>query len=585
MGASATGIDVHCHVFNARDLPVPGFILHVLLEEYQGVLDLPLGPFVTMLALIVDLGSRGADAEIAALQEGGERPFAVPAPPRNLRDKAHDAALAMLSSNPDPRSRTVIEQARRLLEQSRPTAASPGAAAPPAAPRRATSEVVGFLADLALLQPGATTDPGPAAAPRRPEHAAPEPTTEQLAAAAAEGAVRHASNRSGPFYFADRIVHPRNELVIALAGLPAKEDAREIALFTPALIDFSYWLDPRAHDSNDPDPTADPADVTPLADQVAVMSRIAALNRSVSGQARHYAIHPFVSFCPWRQLAWEQSRNRSKVSQFDHVRQAIQDAGFIGVKLYPLMGFRPIANAGQPASSYPARLKLLDDWAAGLDRVLTDLYGWCVSNDVPVMAHCSYSQFPSHEAGTLGSPAAWHELLAMPRFRTLRLNLAHCGGVWHLDPQKAQEVIPYTKTLWPADVLRQLAAPDRPPNLYADLADFDGVHLCVKGNTPLGTPTAASALKDVVSHGPRAADRLMYGTDYMFLVLAEHSESYLRSMRECLAPNLGMSPQDLLGGNAARFLGLTDPRSPTRLRLDRFRADKFLARWEKFATA
>ena len=116
--ADATGIDVHCHVFNARDLPVPGFVLHVVLEEYQAVLDLPLGPLVTMLSLIADWGIRDADAEIAALESGAERPFAAvrrrgPPLPSTLGEKARAAALAMQAARPDARSQAVIDQGPR----------------------------------------------------------------------------------------------------------------------------------------------------------------------------------------------------------------------------------------------------------------------------------------------------------------------------------------------------------------------------------------------------------------------------------------------------------------------------------------
>jgi hypothetical protein len=51
-------------------------------------------------------------------------------------------------------------------------------------------------------------------------------------------------------------------------------------------------------------------------------------------------------------------------------------------------------------------------------------------------------------------------------------------------------------------------------------------------------------------------------------------------VRGCLAPLLDIASSDLMGGNAARFLGLTDPKSGTRKRLDAFRGDTFLARWE-----
>ena len=435
-----------------------------------------------------------------------------------------------------------------------------------------------FLENVASLDAEAPLGTGAAPRRRAAPSAAPR-SRAQLAAAAAAGAERHAKNRSGPFYLVDQLVRPRNDQVITLAALPEMPDRSEIALFTPALIDFSYWLDPRAHDPNDPDPTADPADVTPLADQVAVMSAIAALNRTTTAD-RPYAVHPYVPFCPWRQLAWEQSRSRSLLSPFALGQRAVQQQGFIGFKLYPLMGFAPAGNSRQPPSAYPARLRKLDEWAAGLDRVLAELYAWCVQEDVPILSHCSFSQYPSLAAGQLGSPAAWWTVLDDPRFRTLRLNLGHCGGVWDLAPERAARVRGPARGLWPAEVIARLGAADRPPNLYADLSDFSTVDECLPGGASSPTTTAVGALQRLVAEHPRAAERLMYGTDYMFLTLAPRSEGYLKAMRDCLAPSLGMTAHDLIGGNAARFLGLTQASSGTRRRLDAFRKDRVLARWE-----
>jgi len=264
--------------------------------------------------------------------------------------------------------------------------------------------------------------------------------------------------------------------------------------------------------------------------------------------------------------------------QFSLVKDAILTKGFVGIKIYPLMGFRPTGNASQPAGIYPARLQKLDDFAARLDIVLNELYAWCVANDVPIMAHCSFSQYSSVAGGRLGGPQGWFEVLQT--YRTLRLNLAHAGGVWNLAAARAPAIRKASGGLWPVDVVARLGSPEN-PNLYADVADFGDVLNCT---LPPPGPTAADmsalgGLAQLVSANPQSRKHIMYGTDYMFLIQTAGTEAYVAKMRDCASVALGVSPADLMGDNAARFLGLNDRTSATRLRLAAFRGDQFLDRW------
>ncbi len=386
--------------------------------------------------------------------------------------------------------------------------------------------------------------------------------------------VENAKNKSGVFYLASLVTRSRADLIAELADLPSTQDRGDVALFTPAMVDFTYWLAENADDANDPDPTSDPGGVTALSDQIAVMSALAQRKRDAAGNAITYALHPFVSFCPWREIAQRQANILPPAQrQFALVQDAILNKGFVGIKLYPLMGFRPTGNAAQPANIYPARLQKLQDFAANMDLVLDELYAWCVANDVPIMAHCSFSQYSSVKGGQLGSPQGWWE--ALQTHKNLRLNLAHAGGVWNLA---ADRVAPITKAaggLWPVDVVARLGSSEN-PNLYADIADFSDAMSC---QLPAPDASALGGLVRLVATNPASRERIMYGTDYMFLIQAAGTERYVAEMRDCVSAALGMKPGDLMGLNAARFLGLNDPRSGTRTRLARFRGDTFLDRW------
>ncbi len=595
---TAQGIDVHCHAFNARDLPIAGFVLHVVLEA-DPFADEQFGALVTFIALLLDSSARDADMEIAALHNGTQQP-ALASASGNFRRHARNAALALQDSAPDARTMRVIQRVHALLPhapsrlvhgpQDNPTGAAAGVNGGTA---QAQQRRAAFLQNLAAMQPG-TGVPGfrprkagggptlkPAALPAAvaPDQAA------RVADAVADSVNAHAANQSGILYFASLLTKTRAELVRDLVDLPVAADRTQIALFTPALIDFSFWLDDRASTTDEPDPTAPPADVTPLEDQIGVMSAVSATAIQRTGNPG-IAVHPFVSFCPWREVADRQAGRTP--TQFDQVREAVRTKGFIGVKLYPLMGFRPTGNSDADAALYPARLRQLRNWSDGLNGALAALYTWSVDEDVPIMAHCSYSQYPSQGAGRLGTPAGWLAVLKDPRFRSLRLNLAHCGGVWDLAASRAATVVPQAGGLWPVTVVEALGRPEY-PHLYADIADFDGVLQCTSTLAPAGDApeggdaSAITALVRLVRQNPAARKRLMYGTDYMFLTQSRGTESYVAQMRDCLAPLLGMNPDDLMGANAARFLGLTDRNSQTRRRLDAFSRDTFLSRWDDTA--
>jgi hypothetical protein len=608
IGANVTGIDVHCHVFNARDLPIPGFVVHVALEN-DPLANIQLGPLITFIALLLDQSAEGADQELAAVQrgEGLSAPAVVAAPrqmqPVNaaaLRSRAYQAALAMQQDNPQARNLATIQRVHAVLPRAKNLLAKPlnanitGAAAGHAGDTPvAKGDRLRFFATMAQMKNGGPV-PGlvppqqsgratPVAVPALPSDAAVatlgQATQESVASSVADGVVENAKNRSGVFYLASLVTRSRADLIAELVDLPALRDRTAISLFTPAMVDFTYWLAENRDDANDPDPTKDPGGITPLADQIAVMSALAQRRSDSAGNLITYALHPFVSFCPWREVAQRQANTLPAAQrQFALVKDAILNKGFVGIKLYPLMGFRPTGNAAQPASIYPARLQLLHDFAANLDLVLDELYSWCVANDVPVMAHCSFSQYSSIAGARLGGPQGWWEVLQT--HKNLRLNLAHAGGVWNLAADRAAQITKEAGGLWPIDVVGRLGS-SAYPNLYADIADFSDALGC---QNAVPDSSALGGLAKTVAANPAARKYIMYGTDYMFLIQTPGTEMYVAQMRDCVAAALGMGAGDLMGLNAARFLGLNDPRSGTRKRLGKFRGDGFLERWTGVST-
>src|ERR1700751_5326494 len=47
-------IDIHCHVFNARDLPIPGFVTDLYLNELPKIAEVPAGATIWFLSYVMD---------------------------------------------------------------------------------------------------------------------------------------------------------------------------------------------------------------------------------------------------------------------------------------------------------------------------------------------------------------------------------------------------------------------------------------------------------------------------------------------------------------------------------------------------
>ena len=98
------------------------------------------------------------------------------------------------------------------------------------------------------------------------------------------------------------------------------------------------------------------------------------------------------------------------------MRDAVERAGFIGVKLYPPVGFLPLGNAG-----------FSPDAARGqaLDQALRALYATCEAEEIPITAHASPGNEFALGYGQLAAPERWAPVLR--EFPNLRLNFGHFG--------------------------------------------------------------------------------------------------------------------------------------------------------------
>jgi predicted TIM-barrel fold metal-dependent hydrolase len=355
-----------------------------------------------------------------------------------------------------------------------------------------------------------------------------------------------------------------------------------VSLFTPCLVDYDEWSDDRAP--------------TPLADQIAIqtlVSKLAARQRIKRNDVR---IHPFVAFDPAREVkrklpspdsvksyrpfgdprVFDENKTYACVTTpapaitadsgaIEMVRHAVEAGGFLGVKMYPPVGFAPLDNASlRPTLPTSPRL----------DLALRALYAYCEAEEIPITAHTSAGNEYGLGFRDLVSPDRWIPVLKA--YPNLRLNMGHYGHEYGVD--RFQGVNACEAWIRQASALIQAY-----PNVYADLS-----------NSPLAFDAGYRLryipyLRDILARFPKVRKRLMYGSDWWLNRLQAGSDSFALGIRGALSDANAaaksdtklFSPDeisDIMGRNALRFLGLLDDNNRPRsgratARLRQFYAD------------
>jgi predicted TIM-barrel fold metal-dependent hydrolase len=294
--------------------------------------------------------------------------------------------------------------------------------------------------------------------------------------------------------------------------------ADEVDLFTPMLVDLGMGLGD--------------VEKTTLSQQVALQEKISRLSMQgrlpVPTNAR---VHPFVGFDPRREL---RSRKLGDiVTPLEVLQRAVLRYGFVGVKMYPPMGFTPTSNT--PTSEIETEAD-----AAAIDGILEELYTWCAAEHVPITVHCNASNDAADEYRLFSRPSLWAKVLK--QHPDLHLNLGHFGGT--SEKGKARE--------WAVQIAR--LANDF-PHLYADV----GCHRIDKREVAAAYQAKLTAILGAEeTRGMR--QRLMYGSDWFMLALAPKNDQFLKAYRKLYAAavdNDRSSLRRFLGGAALDFLGFS----------------------------
>ncbi|MFW6078119.1 MAG: amidohydrolase family protein [Gemmatimonadota bacterium] len=212
--------------------------------------------------------------------------------------------------------------------------------------------------------------------------------------------------------------------------------------------------------------------------------------------------------------------NPRRSDHYPLMKRAIEEQGFVGVKLYPSLGYEVTTSK--------------------MKRVVK----YCRRNDVPIVIHATSGGF-NKDAETAGyaHPKHWKDLFEAVEGGEgggdpLRICFAHCGGWGGFCGREPDHVE------WADRILGYM---DEHPNVYADLSYH--VDMAVEG----GDVEAAyfDALADLLD-GPHG-DRIIFGTDSWLLRLNMDDAAYWAYFES----KVDADDFDRIARvNPARFLGL-----------------------------
>jgi predicted TIM-barrel fold metal-dependent hydrolase len=341
-----------------------------------------------------------------------------------------------------------------------------------------------------------------------------------------------------------------------------------VELFVPLMIDYEYWFRPTG--------------MVPIAEQIDAVYRDAVL--PYKGR-----IHPFAPFDPARELAHRaklpgpgvpDGGPPEKYSSLEMAKEAVRNKGFIGVKVYNTLGYRPFGNAEvdklrRGIFNRNGMRRYSDFTGEQFDDVLAELYRFCEREQVPITAHCVYNGIEAYPRASFdfADPEYWIPVLE--KFPGLHVNLAHFG--W----DKPEEYLPPTRwnrflqtlreageasvswlgifefekrrVTWVRRIAQMLS---EYPNLYTDVSHNS---VTEDANLPKFRAAYAAMVRDYPGVIPR---KLLFGIDWHVIERVENFAAFPQRYLEVLQGGgifTADQIRDFLGGNALRFLGLLPP--------------------------
>jgi predicted TIM-barrel fold metal-dependent hydrolase len=517
-GAPPAIIDVHCHIFNADDLPIIGFVERVVVpsreefKNYETRYGHVIRFLVRYLAGWMRSNAPSAADEIALL----DRIKAGTAQPRTLQQIAQ-ADINNLEKLIDELRGLRIAERNFSFRERFVSGYLPGI-------------VVGMMHREAYPRRFKDTGIGNSDGAFEPDQWVHSNELAEKLYHEGKGALSHYLRWASTF------THYRHELADEISRI----HGGRAKLATPALIDYSHWL-------NDGDDMRLPR-------QVEVMGRIARRGGAMR-------VHGFAPFDPLRE-AIHRKTSATGESPLDLVKRAVKSEGFVGVKLYPPMGFLPYDNAKKLfAGDYPQHLRPIFDKRMNfaLDAVLEDLYSWSASENVPLLAHAADSNGAGEKYSKRADPANWSAVTA--KYPGIRISLAHFGD-FEAGFDRPGNRNPKLSDTWEWRMATLIKANPQSP-IYIDLSYLSVAFL---DNTNGRWREVVRMLKGLREFDVLAS-RMLFGTDWIMLGKEESfpqydSAGHFADRVAALLKAADFSDaqiEQVMHVNAGNFLGLTLP--------------------------
>jgi predicted TIM-barrel fold metal-dependent hydrolase len=527
-------VDVHAHIFVASDLPGHQFIVQSFLADYEGKINEHVLTILNAFADVVTDSAPNHAEEMSVLGNGAtwqpptlkktlamtfERIGNGDYRPRPLPRCMGAAPVPAPVPTPSQSQRTFNALWRRMASNEKDV-------------RSASETIAGAIAE-ALQREGWVTR-----------------IAQRMAAAVESDSDLLSTALEWLRGFMKSRVERVNDWSKFMSG--TRPDAPRFVM--PALVDFGFSLDWQD------EPT------TTFRQQVEIM---ALLSRR---QPANRVMHGYVPFNPWR---WALLDEQDRRDSLELVKHAIHDCGFLGVKIYPPMGFQASGNKpilydqfrrdeGDPTCG------VTDTFPAKVDREVSKLYAYCEANDVAIMLHSAPSNEAAKDWGDRADPQFWWSVLE--KHPKLRVNFGHFGGGFSL--KKKPQGVNYIKTI--------IALMARFPNVYADLSDYE---LVLEPDDDKAKLFAKQTDLWAKVYGRKILrERLMFGTDWTFIARIPGYSAYPRALLLYMADRIAIGASETAGnavmreeaitnfaaGNACSFVGFNDPKGKALPRLLRF---------------
>ncbi|WP_152447138.1 amidohydrolase family protein [Janthinobacterium sp. HH01] len=252
---------------------------------------------------------------------------------------------------------------------------------------------------------------------------------------------------------------------------------------------------------------------SPFADQLKLQALLSRLSKGY--------LLPLAAYNP-------QADMDSKGAMLTDVIDALTNQGFIGVKIYPPLGFYPYGNVKLGDKHDKKFMK----HALQFDEHMLALFLACGKLGAPVMAHANKSMGRNGAWDNGSKPEGWialTERLALEQ-QTPMVNLGHFAG----DAAFKDDWQPR---------FAELMTRNGTSKIYADLANWKRLRACVADSDC----ESLKRLKATIAGNPGVEKKLMYGSDWFMMIKSSNWQDYAGDLALALR---GMDLDALFYNNA-----------------------------------